>query len=393
MEVLNCTALVTASTCTIWAPTQAQSAVVATATTITGLPASAIIVNTTFLGGGLGRKIEQDFISQAIRIAQTMPGTPVKLTWSREQDFAADQYRPMALARVQVALDSSGNVAAWWSRLVAPSYSFQHGGSTGVDFLAITGATGIPYKFSNRLVEYVRHPAPVAVGSWRSIGCSINTFVTESAIDEAAAVSEVDPLAFRQRLLSDNARALAVLNAAAALAGWGNPLPVGRARGLAFCFTDNSYVAEIVEVSQPTSGVMRVHNVACVVDCGFAVNPDAVTAQIEGGFVHGMSSALWGQVTISSGRANVRNFDSYRMVRMREMPIIKVQIINGNAGSLGGVGEISVPPAAPALANAWAALTGQRIRSLPLFPRSGASGGAGNSTRGGNGQTEDREDD
>ncbi len=386
MEVLNCTALITATSCVVWAPTQAQSAVVATAVAITGLPASAITVNTTFLGGGLGRKIEQDFIAQAIKIAKTMSGTPVKLTWSREQDFAADQYRPMALARVQAGLDASGNLSVWWNRLVAPSYSFQHGGSTGVDFLAITGATGLPYAIAHRLVEYVRHTTPVAVGSWRSIGCSINTFVVESALDELALTAGVDPLAFRRRLLAGNARALAVLEAAAALGDWGTPPPAGRSRGIAFCFSDNSYVAQVVEVSQPSPGTMKVHAVACVVDCGMAVNPDAVTAQIEGGIVHGMSAALWGQVTFASGRPNVRNFDTYRVARMRDMPVIKVEIINGAPASLGGAGEVSVPPVAPALANAWAGLTGQRIRSLPLFPRAVSSAGGGS-----NGQSDDGE--
>lgn len=377
MEVLNCTALVTTTSCTVWAPTQAQSAVVATAQSITGLPASAITVNTTFLGGGLGRKIEQDFISQSIRIAKTMPGTPVKLTWSREQDFASDQYRPMALVRARVGLNVSGNITGWWTRIVAPSYSFQHGGNTGADFLAIAGATGLPYSFDSRQVEYVRHPTPVPVGSWRSIGCSINTFVSESIIDEVATLLEADPLTYRQKLLAANPRALAVLNAAADLSGWSTPTPASHARGIAFCFSDNAYVAEVVEISQPSPGTIKVHNVACAVDCGMAVNPDALTAQIEGGIVHGMSAALWGQVTFSSGRPNTRNFDTYRMTRMRDMPTIKVQIINGNPSSLGGAGEISVPPVAPALANAWARLTGQRIRTLPMFPRVSALGGGG----------------
>ena len=385
MEVLNCTALVTASGCTIWAPTQAQTATAATAATITGLPANAITVNTTFLGGGLGRKIEQDFIAQAVKIAKTMPGMPVKLTWSREQDFSADQYRSMALVRAQAALDSSGNVSGWWTRLVAPSYAYQHGGSTGVDFIAIAGATGLPYAFPNRLVEYIRHPAPVPVGSWRAIGCSINTFVAESVLDELASMAGSDPLTLRQKLLANNPRALAVLNAAATLGGWNTPSTAGHARGLAFCFSDNSYVAEVVELSQPSPGTIKVHSVACAVDCGMAVNPDALTAQIEGGIVHGMSSALWGQVTFSSGRPNARNFDTYRMMRMREMPVIKVQIINGDPTSLGGAGEISVPPVAPALANAWAALTGQRIRTLPMFPGSSAGGGGGGESESGGG--------
>ncbi len=376
MEVLNCTALVTATSCAIWAPTQAQSSVVASATALTGLPANAITVYTTYLGGGLGRKIEQDFIKQAIRIAQAMPGTPVKLTWSREQDFSADQYRPMALVRARAGLDLLGNVSAWWTRMVSPSYAYQHGGSTAVDFISMAGAAGLPYAFDSRQVEYIRHPAPVPVGSWRSIGCSVHTFVTETMIDDLATLAGADPLAFRLKLLAGRARAIAVLNAVAALANWNTPAPAGHARGLAFCFTDNSYVAQVIEVSQPTTGVMKVHSVACVVDCGFAVNPDGVTAQIEGGIVHGLSAALWGQVTITNGRPNLRNFDTYRMMRMRDMPTISVQLINGDPTSIGGAGEISVPPVAPAVSNAWTKLTGQRIRTLPMSKvLSGTAGG------------------
>jgi isoquinoline 1-oxidoreductase beta subunit len=375
MEVLSCTALVTADHCTLWASTQAQTSCVNTAVAVTGLPASAVTVNTTYLGGGLGRKVDQDFIRQAVTIAKAIPGTPIKLIWSREEDFGADQYRPMGLARVRAGIDYSGNLSAWWSRLVAPSSSHQRSGNNGIDFLAIVGATGLPYAIENRLVEYVRHPAPVPVGSWRSIGYSINIFVAESAIDELAGLAGADPLVFRQRMLGSNPRALAVLDTAAALAGWSTPPASGRARGLAYCFADNSHVALIVEISRSTTGGMRLHKATCVVDVGLAVNPDGVAAQIEGGIVHGISAALWGQVTFSAGRATVRNFNNYRSVRMRDMPEIKVQLIDGNPASLGGAGEVSVPPVAPALANAWARLTGQRLRSLPLFPPA-VSGGS-----------------
>lgn len=379
MEVLNCTALVTSTSCTIWAPTQAQTATAATAARLTGLPAAAITVNTTLLGGGLGRKIEQDFISQAIRIAQTVPGTPVKLTWSREQDFAADQYRSAALVRARASVDAMGNVS-WWTRLVAPSYAYQHGGSTGIDFIAIAGATGLPYAFTNKLVEYVRHPAAVPVGSWRAIGCSINTFVTETMLDEIAAITRSDPLSLRRRLLASNPRALAVLDAAAAMANWTTPPGTGRARGIAFCFSDNAYVALVVELSQPTAGSLRIITASCAVDVGMAVNPDSVTAQIEGGIVHGLSAALWGEVPISNGRATVRNFNNYRIIRMRDMPTINVRLLDGNPNSLGGAGEISVPPVAPAVANAVASLTGQRLRSLPLLRA--LTGGTGGSSSG-----------
>jgi isoquinoline 1-oxidoreductase beta subunit len=366
MEVLNCTAVVTANSCTIWAPTQSQANVVATAAALTGLPSSAITLNTTFLGGGLGRKLETDFISQAILIAMAMKGTPVKMTWSREEDFRHDQYRPMALSRVQAGYDAAGNILAWSNRLVAPSYAYQHGGSIGVDFLTIPGAIGLPYAFGSRLVEYVRHTATVPVGSWRSIGCSINNFVVESALDEIAVATGVDPLALRQNLLQGNARALAVLDAAATMGGWSTPTPAGHARGLAFCASDNGFVAQVIELTRPTKSTVKVLTVSCAVDVGLAVNPDCVTAQIEGGVVHGLSSSLWGQMPIGGGKAQISNFDNYRMMRMSDMPVINVQIINGG-GSLGGAGEISVPPVAPAVASALARLKGARIRSLPIL--------------------------
>jgi len=255
---------------------------------------------------------------------------------------------------------------SWSNRLVAPSYAYQHGGSTGVDFLTIPGAIGLPYAFGARLVEYVRHTTTVPVGSWRSIGVSINNFVVESALDEIALAAGVDPLALRQNLLAGNTRALAVLTAAASMGGWGTAAPTGHARGLAFCASDNGFVGMVAEVSQPTATTIQVHAVSCAVDVGLAVNPDSVTAQIEGGIVHGLSSALWGQMPISGGKAGVANFDNYRMMRMRDMPVINVQIINGG-GSLGGAGEISVPPVAPAVAGALSRLKGVRVRTLPMF--------------------------
>lgn len=368
MEVLNCTVNLTADGCEVWAPTQGPGSVVNTVKTITGLDPQRIMVHTTFLGGGLGRKIEQDYIAQAVRIAQAV-GRPVKLTWSREEDFGHDQYRPMALARVRATLDPGGNVTGWSNRIVSPSILAQRGIPlrNGVDGQGVEGAINLPYAFGSRLVEYLQHPAPVPVGFWRSVGHSINAFVVESAIDELAAAAGMDPLAFRQRLLVGNPRVLAVLNAAASLAGWGTPLPAGHARGLALSVSFGSVGAQVVEISQPVAGSLKVHRVACAIDCGRAINPNSVEAQMQGGIIHGLSAALWGQVTFKGGTASARNFSNYRMLRMREMPWIDVQVIQSGA-AIGGTGEPGVPPVAPALANAYARLTGQRIRSLPFFP-------------------------
>jgi isoquinoline 1-oxidoreductase beta subunit len=366
MEVVNCTANVTATSCEIWAPTQGQSTVVGVAASITGLAPSQISVHTTLLGGGLGRKIDMDFIAQAITVSKTI-GKPVKLTWSREEDFGNDQYRPMALVRVRAGVTASGDVSAWWYRNVSPSILGQRGyiGPTDVDSQAVEGAIDQPYALGATHVDWVPHPATVPVGFWRSVGNSINAFAAESAMDELALAANVDPVEFRRRQLAGNARALNVLNAAAAMANWSGTPRSGHALGVAFWSSFGSIACEIVDVSGTTQQTLRVNHVWCVVDCGNTVNPDSVTAQMQGGIVHGMTAALWGKVTFSNGTASAHNFNNYRMMRMRDMPQIDVQIIESGA-AMGGVGEVGVPPIAPAIANAFARLTGQRLRTLPL---------------------------
>lgn len=367
MEVLNCTASVTPTSCEVWVPTQAASWVLGTAMVITGLPASAITVHPTLLGGGLGRKIEQDYVSQAITVSKAV-GKPVKLTWRREEDLAHDQYRPMGLVRVRLGADGAGQLTSFTSRTVAPSPLFQRGwmAPTGND--NVEGAEGLPYAIPNRLVEYVRHPASVPVGFWRSVGNSINTFAVESALDEMAAALKQDPLVLRRRLLASDPRTLAVLERAASDIGWSSNPARGVARGLAISNGFGSIVAMAVEVSQPTSGVMKVLRVACAVDCGLAVNPGQVESQMQGGIIQGISSAFWGQTTFSKGVASSRNFSNTRMLLMKETPVITVSIIPSGLENLGGIGEVAVPPMAPALANAWFRLTGVRLRSQPFFP-------------------------
>jgi len=367
MEVLNCTASVTPTSCEVWVPTQAASWVQGTAMAITGLPASAITVHPTLLGGGLGRKIEQDYVSQAITVAKAV-GKPVKLTWRREEDLAHDQYRPTGLVRVRLGADSTGRITSLATRTVAPSPLFQRGwmAPTGND--NVEGAEGLPYAIPNRLVEYVRHPAAVPVGFWRSVGNSINTFAVESALDEMAVALKQDPLVFRRSLLGSDPRTLAVLNRAASDIGWATNPAKGVARGLAVSNGFGSIVAMAVEVSQPTTGVMKVLRVACAVDCGLAVNPGQVESQMQGGIIQGISSAFWGQTTFTKGVASSRNFSNTRMLLMKETPSITTSIIPSGLENLGGIGEVAVPPMAPALANAWFQLTGVRLRSQPFFP-------------------------
>ena len=367
MEVLNCTASVTPTSCEVWVPTQAASWVQSTAMAITGLPASAVTVHPTLLGGGLGRKIEQDYVAQAITVSKAV-GKPVKLTWRREEDLSHDQYRPMGLVRVRLGADGAGRLTSLATRTVAPSPLAQRGwmAPTGND--NVEGAEGLPYASPNRLVEYVRHPAAVPVGFWRSVGNSINCFAVESAIDELAVALRQDPLAYRRSLLSGDPRTLAVLDRAASDLGWSTPPAAGVARGIALSNGFGSIVALAVEVSQPSAGVMKVRRVACAVDCGLAVNPGQVESQMQGGIIQGISSAFWGQTNFSKGVASSRNFSNTRMLLLRETPAITVSIIQSGLESLGGIGEVAVPPTAPALANAWFRLTGTRMRSLPFFP-------------------------
>lgn len=373
MEPLACTASVTSTSCEVWAPTQAPGNVAATAAAITGLSADKIKVNVTFMGGGLGRKFEMDYVSQAIKTSKAL-GKPVKVTWTREEDFTHDQYRPMALIRINAGLDASGNVAGWANRIVSPSILYQRGwiSATSVDGQSVDGAVALDYAFGSRLVEYVRHTSPVPVGFWRSVGHSLNAFSVESAIDELALLANIDPLAYRQKLLAGNAKGLAVLNAAAKLGGWGTAVPSGRARGIAYSVGFGSIVAQVAEISKTTTGV-KVHKISCAIDCGKAINPDQVIAQMQGGIAHGLSATLWGSIKFAKGVSNVRNFSNYRVARMKQMPQISVTIVN-SGGPLGGVGEPGVPPVAPAIANAYAKLTGTRLRTLPFFPAEATMG-------------------
>ena len=377
MEVLNCTAVIYPDTttilkCEIWAPTQNASSVIQTALTTLGWTDPArVIVHTTFLGGGLGRKIEQDYISQAVQAANAMPNTPVKLTWMREQDFANDQYRPMALINVKAGLDASNNIAAWFYRTVTPSISLQRGAASNkLDSQAVEGATGLPYALGNFITEWVPLEDTVAgipVGYWRSVGCSINTFAVESVIDMLAAAANQDPFDFRRQLISDP-KILAVLEAANTLSTWRLTIPANHAWGMAISKAFNTIVCEIIEISQPVLGSLVVHRVDCVIDCGIAINPDAIEAQMEGGIIHGLNATLWGQTTFVNGVAQQTNFNKARMMRVGEAPTIRVKIMP-STNDPSGAGEPGVPPIAPAVANAYAKLsTGRRITSLPFFP-------------------------
>ena len=381
MEVLNCTVdYVPGVRCEVWAPTQVARSALAMIVTMTGLRADQVKLNTTLLGGGLGRKAELDFIAQAVQVGMAVQ-RPVQLVWPREEDFGRDQYRPMAVVKASAGLDANGQVTAWIYRNVSPSILGQRGAALGPkgDGQATECSFGIPYNFGNRKVEWVSHPSPIPVGFWRSVGASINLFAVESLIDELALAAGQDPLQFRRAKLTDP-RWLAVLEAAAALAGWGTPLPTGRARGIAVGSAFNSIVATVVEVSGSSAASFRVTKVAVALDCYLTVNPGNVEAQLVGGVVHGLNAALYGQQIFSNGAAQRRNFSNNRMLRLQEMPSVSVTLmprpaVADRAVPIGGVGELGVPTLAPALANAVARLAGgSRVRTLPFFPNATMGG-------------------
>lgn len=367
MEPMNCTAHVRADSCTIWVPTQYQTAVQQIAAKITGLPEKSIRVNTTFIGGGFGRRFELDFVADAVQLSKAV-GAPVQVIWTREDDIQHDFYRPAAYNRLRAGLDAQGWPVAWTHRIVSPSINSRTSPEdvkNGLDPDAVDGAANLPYAIPNILVDYVMPDIPIPVGYWRSVGNSQNAFIVESFLDEIAAAGGHSPYELRRRLLSKAPRLLGALELAAARAGWNTPLPAGRYRGLGLSASFGSFVAQVAEVSVAPNGQVRVHRVVCAVDCGTVVNPDTVEAQMEGSVVFGLTAALKGAITIDKGRVVQSNFHDYRMLRMSEMPLVEVYIVPSHE-SPGGIGEPGVPAAAPALTNAIFAATGKRIRRLPI---------------------------
>ncbi len=383
MEPLNCTVRYTPASgatpplCEVWAPTQGPDATAATAAALCPAGSTVRVVN-TLLGSGFGRKYEQDYIREAVQVGLAMPGVPVKLTWSREEDFANDQYRPMALSFIAATAEPAhGRITQWRNRIVTPSIAVQRGASaTAVDSSAVDGAANTPYRLSPALIEQVLHDATIPVGYWRSVGMSINTFAVESAMDELALSIGWDPIQFRLANLTDT-RMMAVLNALKTLSAWGAP-GKGRAQGVAIAAGFGSYMGQVAELSvNATTGAVSVYRVSTVVDCGMVINPDLIRAQIEGAVAQGIATTLYMQQTFVKGVAQATNFNRYRLIRGSEMPVVDVQIIAGQGNPIGGIGEVGIPCVAPAIANAYARLLGAaaRKRSLPFFPGSTLSDG------------------
>ncbi|CAG0960993.1 xanthine dehydrogenase YagR molybdenum-binding subunit [Burkholderiales bacterium] len=366
MEPLNCTAWVKPEGVELWVGTQGQGPCQFTAAKITGLKPEQVKVHTTYLGGGFGRRFAQDFVAEAVEIAKAV-GKPVKLVYSREDDLRAAHYRPATLTRFAASLDAEGKPQALAIRTVGPSImanAFPAAVKDGIDPSAVEGLADQPYGIPNFLAEWVRHEAGVPVWFWRSVGHSQNAFALEGFIDELAHAAGKDPYEYRRALLGNQPRARAVLELAASKAGWGKPLPKGQARGIAVHESFGSWVAQVAEVSVEGRRV-RVHRVVCAIDCGQVVNPDTIVAQMESGIAFGLSAALHGAITLKDGQVEQGNFNDYPILRINEMPKVEVFLAPSGA-TLGGVGEPGTPPIAPAVANAVFALTGKRLRKLPL---------------------------
>lgn len=374
MEPLNCTALVRSTgTCEVWVGSQSPTLVKWFAAKAAEIDSARVTVHTPYLGGGFGRRSEMDVVMQAVMVAKQLPDTPVQLLWSREEDMTHDMYRPMAAARFRAALDSAGNVTAWTNRIVSQSCSGNYtarlvpslASDAMKDKTTVEGAFDLPYRLPHRRVEHVLVHEPVPVGFWRSVGHSHNAFFAESFVDECARAAGKDPFEFRRNLLADAPRHRRVLEVAAERAGWGSPLPEGVGRGIALAESFHSIVAQVAEV-EVRDGRPHVRRVVCAIDCGFAVNPDTVVAQMESGIVFGLTAALHGEITLQGGRVQQTNFPAYDMVRLAETPEIEVHIVTSGIEHLGGVGEPGTPPIAPAVCNALFAATGKRVRSLPI---------------------------
>ena len=367
LEPMNCTASVKGSSCEVWVPTQNQGMSMDVTKEITGLNDEQIKINTTLLGGGFGRRGETDFVTQAVTISKSL-SKPVKVTWMREEDMQHDFYRPACISRFQIGLNKEGLPIQWENQLAGPSILKRFVsamGWFGFDPTSTEGANELPYTIPDFNFDYSLVDTGVPVGFWRSVGSSYNAFFTECAIDEAAILANQDPYEYRLKLLKDQPRYLKVLEKVAKNANWGEPLPKNHGLGLAIHKSFGSIVSTVIKVSSNASGIIKLKKAWIVIDCGKVVNPDIVKAQMEGGFIFGLSAALGEEITLKDGRVEQSNFHDYSILRLKGSPKISVEIIESGS-EIGGVGEPAVPLAAPALTNAIFSASGERIRSLPL---------------------------
>jgi isoquinoline 1-oxidoreductase beta subunit len=373
MEPLNATALYTADKCEVWCGTQNGEAAFAATLEVSGLPADKCDVHKIMLGGGFGRRGQTDYVRQAVAIAKQMPGTPIKLLWSREEDMQHGTYHPVTHCKMVGAFDADNNLTALQMRLSGQSILFSQrpdalvNGMDPAAFqgLAPKGEASFGYSVPNLLIEHAMRNPHVPPGFWRGVNVNHNALYLECFMDELAHAVGQDALEFRRKLLKDHPKNLAVLNAVAEKVGWGTPAPQGVYRGLAQFMGFGSYVAAAAEVSVSDGNKIKVHRIVAATDPGYAVNPAQIERQVAGSFVYGLTGLFYGGCTVKDGYIEQTNFDTYNSMRINEMPKVE-SIIIPSGGFWGGVGEPTICVAAPAVLNAYFAATGKRIRSVPL---------------------------
>ena len=368
MEPQNCTVDIRADGCHVYVPTQVQQFAQAAAAKASGLPPEQVFVHTTFLGGGYGRRLETDFIPAAVEVAKAVQ-KPVKLLWTREDDMTHDVYRPPARDPAAGAFGSDRRLNAFKLHLVSPSITSRWAPAVvangAIDPFAVEAAENFPYQVPNIHIDYLRHEIGIDVGYWRSVSHALNCFVVESFVDELANDAREDPYVFRRNLLWNHKepRWQSVLDIVARKAEWGK-VAKGRYQGIALMSGYDTFMAQVAEVSV-SGGKLKIHRITCAVDCGQIVNRNIVEAQAQGGIVFGLTAALFGEIDIEDGKVKQRNFDTYRALRINEIPEIDILLV-GNDDKPGGMGEPAVALVAPAVCNAIFAATGKRIRSLPI---------------------------
>ncbi|MBS0233084.1 MAG: xanthine dehydrogenase family protein molybdopterin-binding subunit [Proteobacteria bacterium] len=367
MEPLNCTVHYTKDACEVWTGSQVIGRVQADVAKVVGLPIEKVTAHNFYIGGGFGRRLEQEMAVRAARLAMQVDG-PVKVTWRREEDMQHDVYRPLYHNAVSASV-KNGKIVGWTHRVTGSAIiarwlppAFKN----GIDIDAVDGAVDEPYDFQNIKIEYVRaEPLAVPTGFWRGVGPNNNFFTLETFVDEIAHREKVDPVAFRLKHLDNNPRLKAVVQLAAEKSGWGSSLPARMGRGISAQNAFGSFISTVCEAEVDESGEIRVHRCVAAVDTGIVVNPDTVIAQFQGGLIFGLTAALYGEITIAKGRVQQSNFNDYRMLRINEAPKIEVHLIPSMEHP-GGIGETGTTASAPALANALFAATGVRLRRLPI---------------------------
>ena len=369
MEPLGATVHIQDGRIDVWTSTQDGEAMLSGVAAAAGVAPESVYLHKTQAGGAFGRRSQTDFVRQTTLIAKTLPvGTPVKMLLTREEDMQHDFYRPAAVYRLKAGIDATGMPVAWTTRIASGSLFSQLLNlqlRNGIDNSAVEGFADFPYEVPNQRHEYTQRRTHVPIGFWRTVGWSQTPFARECFVDELAHAAGKDPYEYRRELLKNEKRPLGILNAVAKSAGWGKPLPKGVFRGIATTEPYASFTAAVVELSVDDKGGIKIRRVVQAIDCGYVVNPDNVTAQLQGSTAFALTAAMWGEITIKDGRAEQGNFDSYRILRLREMPKIEV-VLAPTGGFWGGVGEPGQAPFIPALCNAIFAATGKRVRALPL---------------------------